>query len=171
MAKRIFSYFFMLLVLIGIFVFQVYVIDSRELFGVKPNIILISVIVMSLWYGLYSGSIYGLIIGILTDILFGNTYGIYTMSYTIVGSTIGYLNYNYRKESKASLSYLTIFGTCLFEFIEYIIYLFFSSSPTGIFYLIIQMTISSILNVILAFILYGVFAKISDYAEKNILYY
>lgn len=170
MVKRIFSYFFILLVLIGIFVFQVYVIDSRELFGIKPNIVLISVIVMSLWYGLYAGSIYGLIIGIITDILFGNTYGIYTMSYTAVGSVIGYLNYNYRKESKASLSYLTIFGTCIFEFVQYIIYLFLSTSSTGIFYLILQMVISSSLNVILAFILYGVFARISSYAEKNILY-
>lgn len=171
MVKRIFSYFVIFLILISIFIFQIYVIDGRELFGVKPNVILISVIVMSLWYGLYSGSIYGFLIGIITDIMFGNSFGIFTISYVIVGTVIGYLNYNYRKESKVSLLYLTIFGTCIFEFVQYFIYLFLSSGNSNIFYLIIQMLISSILNVILAFILYGTFSKISEYAESKISYY
>ncbi len=170
MLKKVFSYFVIFIVIVCIFLFQVYVIDSRELFGIKPNIILISVIVMSLWYGVYAGSIYGFIIGIITDILFGNGFGIFTFSYTLVGSVIGYLNYNYRRESKVSLSYLTIFGTCIFEFTEYVIYIFLNSSSSSLFYLIIQILISSILNVILAFILYGTFSKISEYAESNILY-
>jgi len=171
MAKKVFSYFIILLILICIFMFQIYVIDSRELFGVKPNIILISVIVMSLWYGLYAGSIYGFCIGMITDILFGNSFGIFTLSYTVVGSVIGYLNYNYRRESKISLSYLTIFGTCIFEFTEYFIYLFLNSSSSNILYLIIQISIGSLLNVILAFILYGTFSKISAFAESNDLFY
>lgn len=171
MAKKILSYFIIFLILVCLFMFQIYVIDSRTLFGTKPNVILISVIVISLWYGLYAGSIYGFIIGILSDILFGNSFGVFTLSYTIVGSVIGYLNYNYRRESKVSLLYLTIFGTCIFEFCEYFIYLFLSSSGINIFYLIMQIIISSLLNVILAFILYGTFARISEYAESNILYY
>jgi rod shape-determining protein MreD len=126
---------------------------------------------LSLWYGVYAGSIYGLLIGVITDILFGNTFGIFTLSYTLVGGVIGYLNYNYRKESKVSLSYLTIFGTCIFEFMQYLIYLFLSSSGTSIFYLKLQMVISSLLNVILEFILYGAFAKISEYADENIIDY
>jgi len=171
MAKKIFSYFIIFLILICIFLFQIYVIDSRELFGVKPNIILISVIVMSLWYGLYAGSLYGLFIGMITDILFGNSFGIFTLSYVVVGAVIGYLNYNYRRESKVSLSYLTIFGTCIFEFMQYFIYIFLNSTSSNIYYLIIQIIISSLLNVILAFILYGTFSKISDYAENNNLFY
>ena len=171
MMKKVFSYSMILLILICIFMFQIYGIDNRELFGVKPNIILISVIVMSLWYGLYAGSIYGFFIGMLTDILFGNSFGIFTFSYTLVGSTIGYLNYNYRRESKISLSYLTIFGTCIFEFIQYFIYLFLNNGSFNIFYLSFQIVIGSLLNVILAFILYGTFSKISEYAESNILYY
>lgn len=171
MAKKVFSYFIILLILICIFMFQIYVIDSRELFGVKPNIILISVIVMSLWYGLHAGSIYGFCIGMITDILFGNSFGIFTLSYTVVGSVIGYLNYNYRRESKISLLYLTIFGTAIFEFTEYFIYLFLNSSGSNILYLLIQTSIGSLLNVILAFILYGTFSKISAFAESNDLFY
>ncbi|MDF2866483.1 MAG: rod shape-determining protein MreD [Clostridia bacterium] len=171
MAKRIFSYFIIFLVLICIFLFQIYVIDSRELFGVKPNLILISVIVMSLWYGLYTGTIYSFFIGITTDIMFGNSFGIFTLSYIIVGLVIGYLNYNYRRENKVSLLYLTIFGTCIFEFTQFVIYLFLNSGSSNIFHLIIQIIISSILNVILAFILYSTFSKISEYAESTNSYY
>lgn len=171
MAKRIFSYFIIFLILICIFLFQIYVIDGRELFGVKPNVILISVIVMSLWYGLYAGTIYGFFIGITTDIMFGNSFGIFTLSYILVGIIIGYLNYNYRRESKISLLYLTIFGTCIFEFVQYFIYLFLNTDGFNIMYLIIQILISSLLNVILAFILYGTFSKISEYAESKISYY
>ncbi len=171
MAKRIFSYFIIFLVLICIFLFQIYVIDSRELFGVKPNLILISVIVMSLWYGLYAGTIYSFFIGITTDIMFGNNFGIFTLSYIIVGLVIGYLNYNYRRENKVSLLYLTIFGTCIFEFTQFVIYLFLNSGSSNILHLIIQILISSILNVILAFILYGTFSRISEYAESTNSYY
>ena len=46
---------YLLLFILIIFVFQMYIIDERELFGVKPNLILISVIVVSLWFGLYTG--------------------------------------------------------------------------------------------------------------------
>lgn len=169
MIKKIISYCILFLIFAGILMTQMYIIDSRNLFGIKPNIILISVIVVSLWYGLHVGSIYGLIVGIITDILFGNTFGIFTISYVLVGVIVGYLNYNYRKESKGSLCYLTIFGTCIFEFIQFIIYNFLSSSGFSLIYLIIQMLISSILNVAIAFILYGLFIKISNYAENNIL--
>lgn len=171
MLKKVVSYFALFGILICIFMFQIYIIDGRTLFGVKPNILLISVIVVSLWYGLTKGSIYALLIGVLTDMLFGNNFGIFTVSYVLVGITIGYLNHNYRKESKVSLCYLTIFGTLIFEFSQFCIYMFISTSDFNIIYLLIQIIIAGIFNVAIAFILYGLFVKISNYAESNVLDY
>ena len=55
--KKILTFLYLILFFILIYVLQIFVIDGRTLFGVKPNLILISVIVISLWFGIYKGSI------------------------------------------------------------------------------------------------------------------
>ena len=105
--KKTLTIIYIILFVIAIFVLQMFVIDSRELFGVKPNLILICVIVVSLWFGVYTGSIFSLIIGMVTDILFGNGIGLFTISYSIVGVLVGLFSNNYRKESKVALVCVT----------------------------------------------------------------
>ena len=94
--KKTLKVIYIAMIIVLIYVLQLFVINNHTLFGTKPNLILISVIVVSLWFGLYTGSIFSFLIGMLTDILFGNTYGVFTLSYTITGMVIGFLNYNYR---------------------------------------------------------------------------
>lgn len=165
--KKILTFLYLILFFILIYVLQIFVIDGRTLFGVKPNLILISVIVVSLWFGIYKGSIYAFLTGILFDLLYGNNIGIFTISYTLCGILIGYISNNYRKENRMSLVYVTVFATFLFEFSEYIIYLFMTFTYSSIFYLIKQIIISSILNIVIVFIMYDVIYKIVTFFEEK----
>lgn len=72
MLKKCLTVVYIILFIILIFFIQLFVIDSRTLFGVKPNLILITVIVASLWYGVYTGTFFSFIIGFITDLVFGN---------------------------------------------------------------------------------------------------
>ncbi|MCX8074388.1 MAG: rod shape-determining protein MreD [Clostridia bacterium] len=164
MVRKLLAFLKVILVIICIYLIQIYVIDSRTLFGIKPNLVLVSVITISLWYGLYIGSFYSLIIGFLTDLIFLNSNGIFTISYTITGTLIGFFNYNYRRENRVALLYVTAFGILLFEFVEYTCYIFIASDFVNIFYFIKQVIISSLLNICMAYILYGILYKIT----KNI---
>ena len=66
--RKVLTIIYLVFLIILIFTLQILLIDGRTIFGIKPNLILITVIVVSLWFGLYVGSFYGLIIGIITDI-------------------------------------------------------------------------------------------------------
>lgn len=162
---------YLLLFILIIFVFQMYIIDERELFGVKPNLILISVIVVSLWFGLYTGSIYSVIIGIITDMLFGNNIGLFTIGYAITGVIIGFFNYNYRKENKIALLYLTFIATAIFELIQYIIYFVITKEYTSILYFVYQIILTSILNIVIVYVVYSLLYKIISFFEDRLNVY
>lgn len=159
--KKTLKTIYIFLVIVAIYMLQLFVINNHTLFGTKPNLILISVIVVSLWFGLYTGSIFSFFIGLLTDILFGNSYGIFTIAYTITGMTIGFLNYNYRKENKLSLVYVTLIAVVIFEFIQYISYTVITGAYSSILYLLKQMFMSSILNIIIVYVIYELIYKIA----------
>lgn len=166
--KKIITLLYIIGLVLLIYLFQLFIVDGRTLFGVKPNLILIFVIVVSLWYGLYSGILYGFVIGFVTDIIFGNNTGMFTITYTLIGMIIGYLHKNYTRDNKRSLVYVTLFSTAIFEILQYIQYIFITGIYSNIFYLIKQIIISSLLNIVIVYIVYGLVYKIVDYFENNL---
>ncbi len=168
MKKKIITFMYILILIIFIFAFQIFIINSRDLFGIKPNLILISVIVVSAWYGEKVGGIFSFIIGVFTELLFSSFNGIFLISYTIVGILVGYLNNKYNKENKISLVYVTILSTFLFEFIEYLYYLFIYRVYSNMFYFFKQVVISSILNIVIVFIVYSIIHNIIEYFDSRI---
>ena len=166
MFKKILTFLYLILLIVALYFFQVFVIDNRDLFGVKP--ILILVIVVSLWYGIYKGTIFAFIIGFITDIIFGNTSGMFLISYTLTGAITGLINYNYRRENKISLVYVTLISTAIFEVIQYMEYLFLTHTYSSIFYFIKQIILASILNTIIVFIIYRLIYKVVEYFEASL---
>lgn len=166
--KKVLTYICIVLLSFCVFLLQIFIIDPRSLFGFKPNLILIIVISVSLWYGLYKGALYSFLVGFACDIIFGSTNGQFTICYSIVGLLIGYFNYNYRKENKISLIYLTIFATAIFEICQYIIYIFTVREFINLFVLFKQIFIVSLLNICLTYIIYGVIYRINSKIDSNL---
>lgn len=169
--KKVLTIIYLIFFIVLIFTLQIMLIDGRTILGVKPNLILITVIVVSLWFGLYAGSFYGLIIGIITDILFGNNIGMFTIVYSIIGALIGFFSYNYRKENKIALVYLTVIATAVFEFVQYIMYFVISSHYNSILYLLYQLFATSVLNVVIVFGVYSLLYKILSFFENRLNMY
>lgn len=169
--RKILTIIYLIFFIVLIFTLQIMLIDGRTILGVKPNLILITVIVVSLWFGLYVGSFYGLIIGIITDILFGNNIGMFTIVYSIIGALIGFFSYNYRKENKIALVYVTVIATAVFEFVQYIMYFVISSHYNSILYLLYQLFATSVLNVVIVFIVYSLLYKILSFFENRLNMY
>lgn len=167
MLKKIMTVIYITILLLILFAIQMFVINNKVLFGIKPNLILISVIVVSSWYGEKIGGIFSFLIGLIMEFLF-NANGIFVVAYTIIGILVGIFNTNYNKENKISLIYVTIFATFLFEFIEYLYYLVSHKVFTNFFYFLRQITISSILNIIIVFIVYSAVAKIVEYFDDRL---
>ena len=164
MKKNLICFFSFIVSILLVYTIQLYVIDNREIFGVKPNLILVMCIIITLFGGIYKGTILSFIIGLFTDILFG-TKAIFTIGYTLTSLIIGFLVSDYNKNDTVFIVAITFISTILFEIFEYIIYASTSSVFSDLFYLIKQILISSVLNIVIVFFAYKVVYAISDYFD------
>ncbi len=145
---------------------QLFVFNNMSLFGIKPNMLLISVIVVSLYTSIYSCTIYSFILGFIVDLIFGSS-GMFTISYTAIGMLLGFINEDYMKENYLSIIILTALSVALFETIQYFQSMIIISSYISFFFLIKQVILSILLNVILVFIICFIFGKIIEHIEKK----
>lgn len=165
MRNKVLFTLIMLFIFIVLLFVQIYIIDGKTLFGAKPNLILISVIVFTSFAGLYNGTIYSFIVGTIMDFIYGSDFGIFLTSYVIVAIIIGAIEKNYRKQNKNTLIIITFIGTSIFEVICCIIYSILCQKVPNIFSLLGQLIISSLLNMVIVFVLNGIVQKIAEYFE------
>src|SRR5699024_4173712 len=78
-----------LLIIIINFIFQSTILPGLSLFGVVPNTGLIIVVLISLLRGKRIGSIAGLLIGLLQDIIFSTVIGVNAIIFFFIGYIIG----------------------------------------------------------------------------------
>ncbi|MGN1013708.1 MAG: rod shape-determining protein MreD [Clostridia bacterium] len=159
-------------VIVTIFLFvislaiQLFLFDNMSLFGVKPNMLLISIIVVSLYTNIYASTIYSFSLGFIVDLIFGGS-GMFTISYTIIGMLLGLISEDYMKENYLSTIVLTALSVIVFEVILYFDSMIISSSYISFFFLIKQLTLSILLNVVLVFIMCFLFGKIIIHIDKK----
>lgn len=145
---------------------QLFVFDNMSLFGVKPNMLLISIIVVSLYTNIYSSTIYSFILGVIVDLIFGSS-GMFTISYTAIGMLLGFVSDDYMKENYISTIILTAISVTLFEVIQYFQSMIGLSSYISMFFLLKQLILSILLNVILVFIMCFLFGKLIEHIDKK----
>ena len=159
-------------VIVTIFLFiislaiQLFLFDNMSLFGVKPNMLLISIIVVSLYTNIYASTIYSFGLGFIVDLIFGGS-GMFTISYTIIGMLLGLISEDYMKENYLSTIVLTELSVIVFEVILYFDSMIISSSYISFFFLIKQLILSILLNVVLVFIMCFLFGKIIIHIDKK----
>ncbi len=148
------------------FIIQLFVINDINLFGVKPNLFLITIIVVSLNTDIFISTIYSFVIGVIVDMLFGAG-GLFTISYTIIGMLLGFINEDYMKENLLSISILTILSVTLFELIQYIKSMIVISKYISIMFFLKQLILSILLNVVIVVIICTLFRKIIEKINKK----
>lgn len=164
--KRVLKAICTMLLFVFSLLVQLFLFNNMSLFGVKPNMLLISVIVVSLYTSIYSTTIYSFIVGVIADLIFGGM-GMFTVSYTAIGMLLGYVNGNYMKENYVSIILLTIISVVLFETIQYIQSMVLLSKYVSLIFLLKQLILSILLNVVFVFIICFVFGKIIGFIDKK----
>ena len=132
------------------YLIQLYLIDNNDIFGVKPNIILVTCTVFTLIFGIYKGTVFSFGIGYITDLLFTQK-PIFIVIYTLCALIVSLLE-NYTKNDNIAFKVAVIFfSTAAFEIIQYIFYAVESATFFNVFYLLKQIMIASMLNVAIGF--------------------
>lgn len=145
---------------------QLFVFDDITIFGFKPNMLLISVIIVGMYTNIYSTAIYSLLLGFVTDLLFGVS-GFYTIVYSILGVTIGYVSDSYMKDNIFSAIILTAGGITVLEVVQYIKTMVVATKYVGFIHFIGDLLVTVFLNIAIASVLAFVFGKINALLEKK----
>ncbi len=135
--------------------------------GIMPNLFVILV----LWIGLFSnraiGTIYGLIIGMVLDLLLGHQIGVNSIGLGLIGFLSAIFDKNFSKDSRATIMVMVVVTTAIFESLTYFLNYIFVTTQLEIFNFIKILSIEIIYNVIMTIIIYPLFQKFGYYVENE----
>jgi len=135
--------------------------------GVMPNLFVILALFIGLFSNQIMGTAYGVGIGILLDLLIGNKIGVNAISLGIIGFLSAIFDKNFSKDSRATIMFMVLGSTAVFEIIRLLLNYVVLSTNVEIINFIIILVIEIIFNLILAIILYPLIQKFGYYIEDE----
>ena len=132
-----------------------------------PNLFIIYVLFIGLFASRTIGSIYGVGIGLMLDLLLGQQVGINAVTLGIVGFLAGIFDKNFSKDSRMTIMLMVFGSTFLVEVLNYILNYMFLSINVEIFTFLTILIVEIIYNLILTIILYPIIQKAGYYIENE----
>lgn len=134
--------------------------------GVMPSLFVIFVLFIGLFSNRITGVVYGVVIGGILDLVIGTQIGIYAVGLGIIGFLAATFDKNFSKDSRATIMFMVLGTTFIYEIIIYILnYIVFSTNIEIINFIRI-LAIEIIYNLIIVIILYPLIRKFG-YAIEN----
>lgn len=146
-------------VVILTFVIQIFISNNFEIFGITPNIILVTLVIISMWNNTSVNLTVACIMGIFADLIFHFDLGQSLIIYIVVALCVSYISGRYRKESKAAIIYITIIATLIVTLVQFVYYIIDNGDIINIFAVFKQTVVEILLNIAIAYILYKIFEK------------
>lgn len=166
--KKVYASLLLILLFILIFTVQITILNKIKLFGITPNLILVTVVMVALWYNIYVSSIFALLSGIITDILFSFSIGKSLVIYLVIAILINTISKIYRKESGTVIMYVITIGTIVFEISMAISSLATSGNVISLWQFVLLILKASIVNIGLAYIVNKILMKYTVTITKNL---
>lgn len=159
-------------VILVIVLFLVYFLQSNffnwfTISGIMPNLFVIFVLFIGLFTNRVSGVIYGVTTGIIIDLVIGKQIGINAVGYGIVGFLAATFDKNFSKDSRATIMFMVLGSTIIFEVITYLLNYIFASINIEILYFIKTLAIEVIYNLIITIIIYPILQKFGYNIENE----
>ena len=134
--------------------------------GVMPSLFVIFVLFIGLFSNRITGVIYGVALGGILDLVIGTQIGINAVGLGILGFLAATFDKNFSKDSRATIMFIVLGPTLIYEVIVYILnYMIFSTNIEIINFVRI-LAIEIIYNLIIVIILYPLIQK-CGYAIEN----
>ena len=135
--------------------------------GIMPSLFVIFVLFIGLFSNRITGVVYGVVIGGILDLVIGTQIGINAVGLGIIGFLAATFDKNFSKDSRATIMFMVLGATLIYEIIVYILnYIVFSTNIEIINFIRI-LAIEIIYNLILVIILYPLIQKFGYYIENE----
>ena len=132
-----------------------------------PNLFVIYILFIGLFASRTVGTIYGVTVGLMLDLLLGTQVGINAVTLGLVGFLAGVFDKNFSKDSRMTIMLMVFGSTFLVEVLNYLLdYMFLAINIEIISFLRILL-IEIVYNLILTIILYPLIQKAGYYIENK----
>lgn len=131
------------------------------MFGVQANLLLVVTCAIAFLFGSVDGSIVGILLGILFDLYQGRNIGLSALIFFYIAIFVGSFNKKFFKDNYLILLILTIFSTLIYETVVYIFSIFAYSQSFLILYLLKNLFLITVINILIGAIIYPFLLKIN----------
>lgn len=152
--KKALINFILVLIFILIYFLQVNLFSWFKIAGVMPNLFVVLVLFIGLFYNKKAGVVYGILLGILLDLFIGKKVGISSIMLGTIGLIGGIFDKNFSKESRFTLIVMVTVSTLIYEIGVFVIGYFIFKYDFAIQSAIKILLIECVYNVILTIIFY-----------------
>lgn len=154
------KYFIMAIIVLLNFTLESTILQHISIFGVVPNTSLIIIVCVSILSGKKTGSILGLILGFLQDMIFHDVIGVHALIYFIIGYVIGLTDKKVFKENLFLPFVFTAISTFAFHLTYYVFMYFLSINIDLIKFIKNVVVLEIIYNSLLSVFFYKQFLKL-----------
>ena len=163
MVKKILNIVLKIAAICIAYVFQLYIFNNINFYGVKANLPLVLLALISILIEnkkeIYA---YAVICGLLSDILFGSVVGEFFVINIFVVTILSSIKNTYKQDSKFSVIIFSTVATVVFEIVLVIFTLFAKKEVINIFVVIWAVFKKCIINIFFAYIIYLIWTRIFD---------
>lgn len=149
-----------------IYLLQINFFNWFTIAGIKPNLFVIYVVVISLFTGKKIGTIFGICIGLYIDMLNGRVLGIASIMLVGISFFAKFMNKNFTNDTKITMVLIVALSTFLYEIGYYIASIWKLQINVEIFQFIKIVCIETFFNSMLTIILYPVIQKFGNYLSE-----
>ena len=159
-----------LLLILAIFI--IYYLQSNfftwfNIAGIMPNLFVVVVLFIGLFASKTMGTVYGIIIGLILDLLFGKTVGIQAVCLGLIGFLAGIFDKNFSKDSRMTVMLMVLSSTVIVEVLNYLFKYMFEGISVEIFSFVKILVLEVIFNLLLTIILYPLIRKFGYLIENE----
>ena len=155
-----------------IIIFVIYFLQSNffnwfTISGIMPNLFVVFVLFVGLFASKMMGTVYGMIIGLILDVLFRQRIGISFIALGLVGFLATVFDKNFSKDSRMTIMLMVAGLTLLYESIIYFANYFVLGTTLEIIPFLKILKIEIIFNLLLTIIIYPLLQKYGYYLENE----
>ena len=165
--KKILINIFLIITFIIIYFFQVNLFSWLKIAGVMPNLFVVYILFIGLFYNKIAGVTYGIVFGILLDLFIGKKVGISAIMLGTIGLIGGIFDKNFSKDSRFTIIVMVVLSSFIYEIGTYIINYFIYKFDIELINVIKILSIESLYNAILTIILYPLIQKFGYKIEEE----
>ena len=164
MLKKVSNVLLKIVIIVIIYILQIYAFNNIEFYGVKANLPLIVIAIVSIIVTDNKKEIYicGIALGILSDLLFGNIICENLVINIFVVTILTSIKNTYKKDSKFSIIIFSVVATIVSYVIFIVFNIFAKKEIINIFVFVWMLFKQCVINIFFAYILYLLFKKLID---------